>query len=269
MADPTFQLVSREGLEWLESPRLRGLPWLTHAFSTRTGGLNLGFTPSDSTVRVEENRRRFLQAVGGFTLAALRQVHSSRISRVVKNPDGTLEYRFTELAELHTNRLPPGDALFTNEARILLSVRTADCLPILLVDTGRKAVAAIHAGWRGALDRIIEKAVAEMIAAFDSRPPDLLAAIGPSIRACCYEVGEEVRDGYRKEFRAADQFFSRSPALHLDLVAAAEAQLRNAGVPVSNVEVADFCTACRADLFFSHRKEGGETGRMMAVVGVS
>lgn len=277
MKDFEFQVNSREGVEWLASRRLGQLSWLAHAFSTRSDGLgpasgrdlNLGFTASDSRPRVEENRRRFLRALGGdFTLAALRQVHSVRIVRVTKRPDGTIEYGFPGVAGPARDPLPSGDALVTGESGILLSVRTADCLPILLVDARKKAVAAIHAGWRGALDRIIGKTVAELAAAFGSQPPELLAAIGPSIHACCYEVGEEVCDAYRKESRAADQFFSRSPGLRLDLAAVARAELQEVGVPSPNIETADFCTACRKDLFFSHRKEGPETGRMMAVVGM-
>jgi hypothetical protein len=184
----------------------------------------------------------------------------------------------------------------TDQAGILLSVRGADCLLVLLVDPEERVVAAVHAGWRGVLHRVIEKVVGEMRRIFGSRPEQLLAALGPSIRACCYEVGEEVVDAFQGCFQRADRFFRRvsraagtsgedrapsfldpqppgqrfraESAMHLDLVAAARAQLGEAGLRARHVSVADFCTACRTDLFYSQRKEGSRTGRTMAVIGI-
>lgn len=187
------------------------------------------------------------------------------------------EYRACNSSEAvdQRGRLPEGDALLTNEAGLLLSIRIADCLPILLVTPRQRAVAAIHAGWRGALQSAIEKAALEMSHVFECRPRELLAAVGPSIRVCCYEVGEEVLDAFRQRMAKAERFFPRVQRegqsvarLHLDLVALARNQLKSAGVPRSHIDVAPFCTACRRDLFFSHRKEGSDTGRMMAVIGI-
>ena len=170
-------------------------------------------------------------------------------------------------------------------------------MPILIADTRRRAVAAVHAGWRGALQRIVEKAVGEMRRTFDSDPADLVAAVGPSIRACCYEVGPEVVDAFRGRFRDTEDFFqarsadeaARVPALrslqflstrppghdpedaasvHLDLIAVARHELETAGLRPSGIHVAPFCTACRTDLFYSFRKEGTLAGRMMAVIGI-
>lgn len=147
-----------------------------------------------------------------------------------------------------------------------------------------------------ALKRIIEKAVGDMRQVFGSNPRDLIAALGPSIRSCCYDVGEEVVEAFEGRFAHADRFFEmlphrphmaaghssipflsayppghapeHFPAARLDLVAVARSQLANAGVKPSNVLVAHYCTACRTDLFFSHRKENGRTGRQMAVIGI-
>ena len=301
--------MSRQGIAWLECARLARLPWLLHAFSTRGGGaskgpaagLNLGFTESDSRKNVEHNQRLFFKRLEAdlILLASVRQVHSAAIYLVVRGRSRKIEYLpsgFTP-ATKSGDRQSAGDALMTDEKGILLSVRVADCLPVLLADVRRRAVAAIHAGWRGMLHSIVEKGVGEMRRVFGSRPQDLVAALGPSIRACCYEVGEEVRDAFCGRFPHGDAFFqpvsqerlNQPPALphvlsflpvnppghgadddkkyRLDLVAAARAQLRSAGVSPSNIEVADFCTACRTDLFFSHRKEGSRTGRMLAVIG--
>jgi YfiH family protein len=168
-------------------------------------------------------------------------------------------------------------------------------MPVLLIDPRKRAVAAAHAGWRGALTRLVEKTVGEMRREFGSRPRDILAAVGPSIRACCYEVGEEVHDAFSSRFAKPERFFRKptqpsstaeryplgflaaeppghgtadAPRVHLDLAAVARAQLEDAGVPLANIDVAEFCTACRTDLFFSHRREGSRTGRLMAVIGI-
>ncbi len=265
-------------------------------------GLNLGFVESDRRANVEENRRLFFEQLRAerFSFVALRQVHSAQIYKVIRGKCGTPEYRPSGFAAPPRldDRLPAGDSLLTDEAGFLLCVRSADCLPVLLVDPRRRAVAALHAGWRGALERIVEKTVGEMRRLFESRPRDLLAAIGPSIRVCCYEVGEEVLEAFRGRFKKADAFFQEPPLgdaasslgrpyslsflsaqppgraedktkkFRLDLVALAREQLQSAGLKSPNIQVLDFCTSCRTDLFFSHRKEGSQTGRMMAVIGI-
>ena len=304
------KIISRRGLEWIECAALARQPWVLHAFSTRRGGasrapaagLNLGFIETDKRNFVEKNRKKFFRELGAehFSHAELRQIHSTNIYQVVRGTRGKLEYRPSGypaplLARL---ALPQGDALITQEPGLLLSVRGADCMPVLLADPRRRAVAAIHSGWRGALAGIVEITVGEMMRIFDSNPNDLLAAIGPSIRACCYEVGDEVVNAFRGRYLKGEDYFRTAPhdkveaeiarrypllflsklppghgpdavpTLHLDLVAVARDQLRRAGVSAGKIQVADFCTACRTDLFFSHRKEGIGTGRMMAVIGI-
>jgi len=301
-------MVSRGGLGWLEAVRLSKLPWLVHAFSTRRGGhsqapcagLNLGFTESDERARVEQNRRRFLDQLGAkdFALASVRQVHSSHSLVVTRDREDRLAYQWPggEVCTPEANQLPAGDGLMTSAPGILLTIRIADCLPLLLVDPTRRVVAAVHAGWRGALARIIEKAVGDMRRAFGSDPQELIAALGPSIRACCYEVGEEVVEAFHGGFADADRFFQppanrpeaavdrrailfesayppghapeHVPAARLDLTAVTRHQLSTAGVRSANILAADYCTACRTDLFFSHRREGGSTGRQAAAIGI-
>jgi YfiH family protein len=308
LATQIFQMVSQGGLGWLESVQLSKLPWLVHAFSTRRGGLsqppcaglNLGFTASDRRERVEQNRRRFLNELGGkdFTPASVRQVHSSHSFVVARNRAGQPAYELAgiEVSAPAATNPPAGDGLMTAEPGILLTIRIADCLPALLVDPQRRVVAAVHAGWRGALARVIEKSVGDMRRAFGSDPQELIAALGPSIRDCCYEIGEEVVEAFHGSFTGADQFFrtlpnrpeaatdrhsilflsayppgqapEHVPAARLDLIAVARHQLATAGVRPANICVADYCTACRTDLFFSHRHEGGSTGRQAAAIGI-
>ena len=278
-----FKLVSRGDLAWLECSRLARLPWLVHAFSTRRGGvspppaagLNLGMIASDLRANVEQNRKTLFRDLKaeGFSLASLRQVHSSSVFQAARGSRGEIVYSPPGNPSLgdSTSHPPQGDALLTDQAGMLLSVRTADCMPILLVNPRRHAIAAVHAGWRGALRGVLEKAVEEMRGAFGSDPKEMLAAIGPCIRACCYEVGEEVVATFNERFPNTKKFFrrkTRATKAHLDLVAVARRQLQAAGLRPSSILAAPFCTACRTDLFFSHRKEGSGTGRMMAVMGI-
>ena len=304
----SFNSVTRGGLTWLECAAFRRLPWIVHAFSTRRGGvsrtpangLNLGFTGWDERPRVERNRQIFFEQlhVPDFALASLRQIHSSHTYKVMRDAEGRPDFLpgGFALVEPSNERMPVGDGLMTQEVGILLPVKVADCLPVLLVDPRRRAVCALHSGWRGALARIIEKGVGEMRRIFGSAPHELQVALGPSIRACCYRVGEEVVEVFEGRFRHAERFFRRcaspsediaehypvlflssyppghepstTPAAHLDLVAVAEDQLRTAGVDPRHIYVSEFCTACRTDLFFSYRKEGARTGRLMGVIGI-
>src|SRR5262249_7725637 len=208
-------------------------------------------------------------------LLVLKQMHSDVIHHFAAAPDKTCQ----------------GDASITDQPGLLLSVQTADCVPILLVDPKRRAVAAVHAGWRGTLARMVAKTVGQMHMRFGSKPADLLAAIGPSIGGCCYAVGTEVAAqfmsqfsdaaGYFDELRTGDepnplQWLNMIPPGHqpppknvlLDLRKANRSQLLAAGLREKNIVVSDLCTACRRDFFFSYRKEGAATGRMLSAIGI-
>jgi polyphenol oxidase len=277
----------------LHSEKLSKLPWLLHGFSTRTGGvsrvygggtLNLGFTPHDSRAAIERNRDLFLReldaANGGnsWPLVALRQIHSDLIFRVDQLPA----------------QLLAADGLVTDTPGLVLAVQAADCLPVILVDRKRRAAGVFHAGWRGTVKRIVEKGVGEMRKHFGSDPRHLVAAIGPGVHACCYEVGEEVRTRFEAQFSYASSLFreakesdpvrekypmlfltARAPGhsdlpvkLFLDLVEANRRQLLDAGVPARNIDLVGPCTACHTELLFSYRTEKGVTGRMMAAAGI-
>jgi YfiH family protein len=278
------------GLEIVESRQMAKLDWLVHGFSTRPGGesllggkpaLNLGFTDWDARASVAANRAKFTVVVAAklMTLVTLRQIHSDVI-HVVAAPAA---------------EAPKADALATRTPGLLLGVQTADCVPILLADTRQRVVAAIHAGWRGTLARIVVKALGRMRMEFGTRPRDVVAALGPAIGRCCYEVGPEVAQAFAAQFRAAADWFDGPfdqlahgeeplwlpwltmmppghvpppPRVQLDLRAANRWQLADAGVPETKIAVSDLCTACRTDLLFSYRREGAKSGRMMAVIGI-
>ena len=298
----------------VRAPGWRKYPWLHHGFSTRVGGvstiydhrtdagsLNLGWTPQDEAANVAENRRRFLAEIAGgaerAALVTLRQFHSGMV-RLVEAADQPLE---GYLQTANARAVLRGDGVMTNLPGVLLGIQTADCVPVLVADVRRRAVAAFHAGWRGTLARIVERGIGTMRLRYGSRAQDLLAIVGPSIGPCCYAVGEEVRFEFESQFAYAPQLFSEvydsdpvrekypllfltarapghsniGPQIHLNLWEANRRQLLDAGIPAKRITVVGECSACAGlgtaagRKYFSHRAESGFTGRMMAVIGVA
>jgi len=184
------------------------------------------------------------------------------------NPSADVTLRQIHSAQVHNaqglaDRANQGDGLATGETSLKIGVRTADCVPILLLDTRQRAVAAVHAGWRGTAAAISQRAVASMNDWFGSKPADVCAAIGPSIRVCCYEVGAEVAT-------ALAPFFPEWPAVtdkrHLDLAEANRRQLKAAGLRASHISDSGLCTACLPEQFFSFRREPSNPGRMLSAI---
>jgi hypothetical protein len=189
---------------------------------------------------------------------------------VVREEDGALEGR---LQTAEGKAVLEGDGLMTDVPGVLLGVGTADCVPVLVVDVEKRVVAAFHAGWRGTVARIVERGVALMGAEYGSRVEDMVAAVGPSIGACCYTVGEEVRAEFAGQFGYAEELFSGAGAIRLNLWEANRRQLVDAGVGEERIAMVGECTACARDdrgalRYFSHRGEKGVAGRMLNVVGV-
>ena len=250
--------VNRESqISFLHSEALDRIPGVVHAFSTRRGERNdftLGPLSSPNPI-IPINRARFLAAIGtpGWPILKLRQAHSG----IVRDMDDTKA----------AGDAVEGDASVTAVRGALLGVQTADCVPILICDSRASCVAAIHAGWRGTAARIAESTVARLTQKFGVKSGELTAAIGPHIGVCCYEVGPEVVDavGDPGAFeRRADW-----PRPHLNLAAANRNQLVRSGVDADRIELTSLCTRCRADLFFSYRREGEQTGRMLSVIGIA
>lgn len=282
------------------------MAWLVHGFSTRTGGrtriyrpeaasggdLNLGFTAQENPKIVAANRRLFIRAAWGRgelpVLITLKQIHSSLIRRVSQHDAAALQQRLSQPSTAS------GDGLMTDQPGVLLGIQTADCLPVLVADRRRRAVAIFHAGWRGTVARIVEGGIGRMRLEFGSQPEDLIAAIGPGIGSCCYAVGDEVRQEFESQFDYAPTLFREvydsdpikekypllfltarapghsdlGPRLHLDLAEANRRQLLAAGLAAKAIYRMDECTACQPERFFSHRGEHGFTGRMMSVIGI-
>ena len=219
------------------------------AFTTRVGGvsegpyasLNLGRKSGDDPERADENRRIACDAIGADVekLALNFQVHSARVLRAAPALRGE-----------------HADGLWTDEPGLPILAMSADCLPIVLARIGKPGVAVLHAGWRGLLAGIAAAGTAVL------GGDDLVAAVGPAIGPCCYEVGEEVAAPFRERF--GDDVVQES---RLDLWTSAERALRAAGV--ERVDRFDRCTACEPESFFSHRRDAGITGRQGVIAYVT
>ncbi len=225
-----------------------------HGFTTRSGGtspapwdaLNLGGAVGDAPERVAENWRR-LEAETGLRFARVRQVHGARVVR----------------ADAPCAPAEEADAVVSLRPGVAACVSVADCVPVLLADPESGAVAAVHAGWRGTLARAAAEGVRALRREAGAPPERLLAAVGPSIGPCCYEVSPELAKRFRDELGPVVRGDGH---VRLDLWAANRRVLEEAGLRADRIEVLGRCTACEPGLFFSHRRDAGRTGRQVAFI---
>ena len=247
----------------LQSPLLSAAGF-RHAFFTRRGGvslgpyesLNFGYSVGDERAHVEENFRRAAQAlgVGAQAVLVLSQVHGSSVVQV---EPGQLR------AELLAHE---GDALIAAAGEVACGVRTADCVPILLADPDSGSVAAVHAGWRGAVQRIVEQATSEL-ERLGARRSRLLAAIGPHIARAAFEVGEDVAAELQRASSATAAIEARPGARpHADLRRIISAQLQEAGLDARAIDQVQGCTVEEPERFFSYRRDGAKSGRMLSAI---
>lgn len=233
-------------------------PKLVAAESTRKDGyseapytsLNLGLHSGDNLENVYKNRDKFFEALGfsAEKVAYSYQIHEDKI-----------------LSTTQAGAYEGFDALITNQADVFVTVTVADCTPILIYDDKQKVVASIHAGWRGTVLGIVTKTIQQMTTDFGTNPADCFAYIGTCIDECSFEVGEEVAQNFEEKFK---RFDVEKAKYFVDLKQANQAQLLEAGVPVNQIEVSKFSTVLDNESYFSHRKEKGKTGRMLAIIGI-
>lgn len=265
-----YKLVSKNGVDYLVFKSLEKAPFIRHGFSTRTGGvsrgayrsLNLGFKTGDKEDRVRENISRFALAVGvdQENLVISDQVHKDRVRVVGKEDRGKGYLRPRDFSQI--------DGLVTNIVGLGLMTIYADCVPIYFLDPVQRAIGLSHAGWRGTRLKIGQKTVETMVGQYGSRPEDMVALIGPSIGSCCYEVDRGLVEEFNKNFTDSQTFIFPYGAskYKLDLWEANRLVLREAGLLDSNIKISNLCTSCNLDLFYSHRREKGNTGRMAAII---
>jgi polyphenol oxidase len=252
------------GLAYYTFESMQRFPELVQGVTTRHGGvstgpfasLNLSTGLGDDPAAVDENLNRVCQAFGvrRAHVVSPNQRHTANVRRVDKEDRGQIWAGY--------------DALITNHEDVPLVLRYADCTPVLIYDPVHRGLALVHSGWRGTVHGITRAAVEALICEYGSRPSELVAAIGPSIGPCCYEVGEDVVGAVRKAFLKADDLLpgQQNGRRHFDLWAANRRWLAEAGI--RQIETCELCTACNTADFYSHRAGGGRTGHFAAIMGL-
>ncbi len=257
-----FRFTQRGSIEYLEAEAITALDFVTHAFCTRLGGVSEGpfssLNTSFSVADREDNVRRNLSLIAdSFSIPASRlvlmgQVHGDRVC--ILDGDGP-----------PPGSIPECDGLITDRPGVALGIRTADCIPLLFVDRVRRVIGGAHAGWRGTALSIASRMVDLFEDRFSSRVENILIAVGPAIGVCCYQVDSPVYAAFSSQ-PGADRFLHpcrEGGRWMLDLASANRVALMERGAPAGNILTAGHCTACRRDIFFSHRASLGNTGRQL------
>jgi len=223
-------------------------------------GLSLALHTGEAEEKIVANRHKIvseLDLTENTYFVVAEQTHSDNIAVITEI--GTKGW------ESFQESVSDSDALMTNLPGVMLAILTADCVPVLLYDKKKKAVAAIHAGWKGTRSEIVFKTVNKMVEVYASDPLDILAGIAPSIGKCCYEVGDDVAKYFTE---TPDALHPKGNKFMLDLPKINHDQLIKAGLSESHIEYSSICTACQVEEFFSYRKEQGCSGRFMSLIGI-
>lgn len=258
-------LIENNGVKYYSSPEISNIKpasggSISHGFFTRNGGvskppfdeLNIDPYGGDDPMLVSQNLQKISETIG-FNLSRLvniKQVHGDHIYKV----EAGMSAKNME-----------ADAVMTNQEDIAISIKTADCVPILMVDPANNAIAAVHAGWKSTIKNIVSKTVSAMGDHYGTRPGDLIAAIGPHINSCCFQVSGEVKGEFQKAFPGSIGIIENN---NINLGQANINQLIDSGLIESNITTIGGCTSCNSEEFFSHRRDGadGATGRELSLI---
>ena len=265
----TMTLNNIDTVPYLTYNSLSEINFINHAFSTRLGGvsegefisMNLAFNRGDNPESVTENYKRICKSAGfDFnSLTASAQDHNTFVRAVTSENKGVGIYKPRDLHSV--------DALVTNEKGVTLVTYYADCTPLFFVDTKKKAIGLAHAGWRGTVGRIGEKVVNKMTELYGTNPSDIVAAIGPAISVCCYEVDKPCADNFYalSDLDSSRFVFPKENGKYMiDLLETNRQILVAAGVKNENITISDLCTNCNSELLWSHRATKGKRGTMSA-----
>lgn len=262
-----FELRRKNGVTYYTITSFEETGLVRHGFSTREGGvsegcyksMNLRFHCDDTRENVLKNYRIMADTLGmDFdSLVLSHQVHEDIVRTVTERDKGNGITR--------ENEFKSADALITDKKGIGLVTLYADCVPIFFMDKRLGVIALAHSGWKGTVKRIGLKTVEKMKADYGSRSEDILAAIGPSIQECHFEVGDDVAEIFIDEF-GADTAVKYGERYHVNMQRAITKQLLEAGIPKGNIDNCGICTYCESDLLFSHRKTNGKRGNLGAFI---
>jgi len=240
-------------------------PECIHAITTKSISepcrLSLALHTGEDEASIIENRQKVSSLLGledDLHFIVANQTHSDHIHIITKKE--TKGWNGLEDA------VSDCDALITNKKGVVLTILTADCVPVLLYDKQKEVIAAIHAGWKGTEAKIVAQTIQKMIKVYDSDPKDIIAGVAPAIGRCCYEVGKDVAKYFFNEPRSFDMLGEK---YMLDLPFINKKQLLDSGLLEEHIEMSGVCTSCEAERFFSYRKEQGCSGRFMSMIGLS
>lgn len=266
-----MKIVEKENLKYIQFDNINKTGIVRHYFSTRCGGvsenqfysMNLSFTRGDKRENVIKNFEIMEKATGinYKNIVMSRQTHTTNVRIVTKDDIGkgvTIE-----------NDLNDTDGLITNEKGVVLTTFSADCVPLFFVDTENKVIALAHAGWRGTVNGIAVETINKMMDNFKTNPKNIIAAIGPSIGKCCFQVDMPVVSEFIEKIENAERFIKKDKEegkFKIDLWGVNAFLMEKSGIPKQNIEITDLCTMCNPNLFYSHRVMGNERGSMVAVM---
>lgn len=263
-------LVEDNGLKYIQFKCFQEYTGVfAHAFTTRIGGvstgecstLNLGFNRKDTPENVRENFLRICRSAGmdSSTLVFSNQVHDNKVKMVSEEDRGKGFSRESDIRGY--------DGLITDRPRVALVTFYADCVPVFLYDRVKQAIGVIHSGWKSTLKEIAAEAIKEMKKAAGCKPENIVAAVGPSIHACCFEVDRDVYEQFAAKFPEGRFYLEKQDRKWtVDLQGIIRSTLIGSGVPEENIHLGGICTKCRKDLFFSHRGDVGKTGSLAAMM---
>lgn len=261
-----FRLKTNGNLQYYVIDEFENTGLVKHCFSTRNGGvsenefksLNLRMDCGDKRENILQNYKIICDEINvNFEdLVFSKQVHDDKIYIADKSDCGN--------GITKPQKLESADCLITQEVGVPLAVFGADCVPLYFLDTKNRVIALAHSGWKGTVLRIAEKTIRTMTETFSSKPENILTAIGPSIRSCHYEVGDEVSEVFLKEF--GESVLEKHEKYHVNMQKAIMLQFKNMGILEKNIIDSGICTYCNSDLLFSHRKTNGKRGVMAAIM---
>lgn len=267
----TTRVIEERGIPYISYRSLEAFPWLLNAFSTRIGGIstgdyasmNLSFTVGDDKERVRKNFSVFGDAihVQPSRMVYSHQTHTVNVMEVTDEHLGMGILRERSFSDI--------DGIMTNVSNVCLVTGYADCVPLYFVDPVHRAIALSHSGWRGTIGDICKETVVAMKKRYQSRPEELIACIGPSICADCYEVGADVADRFLLSYGADSGVVlpagsGEKGKYQLDLTQANLINMERTGIKREHISCPDLCTSCNRDVLHSHRASGGKRGGLCA-----
>ncbi|MFH1452823.1 MAG: peptidoglycan editing factor PgeF [Armatimonadota bacterium] len=268
-----YIILEENGIKYISFPTFEKTKLAKCVFSTRQGGaspppyntLNLGLSTDDNIDDVIENRKRFSKIINKPITKPLFQIHGIDIVKF-----DNFDYTDDFTKDIRVEKFPYADGVITNLKGLGINVSLADCIAIFILDPINKAAGIAHSGWRGTVKNIAGVLLEKMKKEYNTKPENCLSAVSPGIAKCCFLVNEEVYEEFNNTYpEYSDLYTEKWNKYSIDLHNINKRLLLNEGIKESNISMADLCTSCNKDIFFSHRRDKGITGRMMGIIALT